>query len=679
MQWRKWQMRLRPTLLTTIIGLVLVTAISIGAAAAILMTSITRTLIHQGRGAAVSVAREEMRQLFSTPPRVLSELVADARRSVLVVDNREQLAAAFAERLRALPRLSFIGYGSTAGWYVGAGRYAGGEIVEYIADPKINGGVPMQTAVTADGDRSTPSVAETEPYSAPTRPWYIKGIAHPGPVWTDFHPFVTGGDGITCMIRFTPLGKTEPAGVFHADLRIEGVEAFLSELRIGDNGAVFLVDGGGQRRVTPTGEHIDWAAAAVDATAPQRAHNTLKHPGRAHVAGSVYEVIFEPVPTEGDIGLSIAVAINLADISAGAFRHTLLAGSIGVLTVLLAALFGRALSTRIARPIVAIAADLGRVGSFEISRDPAPRSFVREVSELGRAVDRMKASLRSFAHYVPTDVVRTLLAHGKEAELGVELRRLTMFFSDIANFTTISEGMEPTRLVAEMGRYFELVTAAITEQGGTVDKFMGDGIMAFFNAPAPLARHQRHACLAALATQRRLAERHAALPAGAPVFRTRIGLGLGEVLVGNIGTPDRFAYTLLGDEVNLASRLEGLNKIYGTTILASDAVVADAGHGFAWRRLDRVAVKGRQQGTDIFELIGMLDAVPPARLAARDLYEAALKLYFAGDFPAAADGFDAAAQAAPDDLAAVTMRERCHDLGEDPPAGWQGIKVMEQK
>jgi len=334
---------------------------------------------------------------------------------------------------------------------------------------------------------------------------------------------------------------------------------------------------------------------------------------------------------------------------------------------------------RIARPIVAIAADFAKVAAFAISREPAPRSFIREVNELADVVDRMKASLRSFARYVPTDLVRTLLADGRDAELGGEIRRLTIFFSDVADFTGMSEGMEPTRLVAATGRYFTLMTGAITRHGGTVDKFMGDGIMAFFNAPGELPDHPRAACLAALDAQRELDLAAAEAPPGEPSYATRIGLGLGEVLVGNIGTPERFAYTLLGDEVNLASRLEGLNKVYGTRIVAAQAVADEAGDGFEWRRLDRVAVKGRQQGTAICELIGRKGEVAADVLAARDVYERALDAYLAAEFEDAAELFAEVLAMRPGDCAAETMRDRSFALANDPPAHWEGVHVMEVK
>jgi adenylate cyclase len=642
--------------------------------------SVTRTLIDQARGDAVNGAREEIRQLFSAPPRIVGQLAGAARRGALPLDDRAHLVAIFAEILRVNSRLALIGYGAAeGGWYVGAGRSESGEIVEYAADPKINGSVPVESAVAADGTRTPPTASYMEPYFATTRPWYRLGIAAPGPVWSPFYRFTTGVVGITCMSRFAVPGASAPSGVFHADLQLKGIAEFLSSLRVGKQGAVFLIGAEGQRVVTPDGKNVARAAAAIDKAAAQRATATLAAPVRLVLDNRLYEVVFEPVSTEGDTGLLIGVVVDLRDITGGAYIHGAIAGGIALLTLLLAVLCGRALSSRIARPIVEIAGDLTKVGAFSISREPAPRSFIREVSELGAAVDRMKASLRSFAHYVPTDLVRTLLADGRDAELGGEIRRLTIHFSDVADFTAISEGMEPTRLVAAMGRYFELMAGAITRHGGTVDKFMGDGIMAFFNAPEELPGHPREACLAALEAQQELARMSEAVRPGEPVFRARIGLGLGEVLVGNIGTPERFAYTLLGDEVNLASRLEGLNKLYGTAIIAAQTVVDEAGEGFEWRRLDRVAVKGRRQGTPICELIGLKGAVAADILAARDMYEHALDAYLAAEFDRAAELFGETIRLRPGDLAAGMMGERAFALANDPPAHWDGVHVMEEK
>jgi adenylate cyclase len=299
---------------------------------------------------------------------------------------------------------------------------------------------------------------------------------------------------------------------------------------------------------------------------------------------------------------------------------------------------------------------------------------------MGDAVDRMKAGLRSFERYIPVELVRELLRSGREARLGGETRELTIHFSDIAGFTGIAERMAPDAIVAELGEYFELMTRILRQHEGTVDKFMGDGILAFFNAPRPVSGHAAQACRAALEAQASLGELAARREAaGRPVFRARIGLEIGEVLVGNIGTPDRFAYTVIGDAVNLASRLEGLNKFYGTSIIGTERLREAAGPGFEWRRLDRVAVVGRREGTQVSELLGVEGRTPADILDARDAYEMALASYLAGDFGTALAGFHAALDARPDDLAAATMVRRTRKLKRAPPADWTGIYVQTQK
>jgi adenylate cyclase len=468
--------------------------------------------------------------------------------------------------------------------------------------------------------------------------------------------------------------------LFEVDLRLNGIADFLSGLEVGTHGAVFLVSREGRRIASPIGQHVADAGAAVDAVMAGRSRPPHATPLQVKSSGRDYEVVFSPVPITGELGLSIAVAADLADITEGSNRAALIAGLIGLAAALTAVAIGVLLSARIANPVATTAADLANVGEFRISATPAPLSFIREISDLGQSVDRMKASLRSFGHYVPTDLVRSLLAAGREATLGGEVRQLTILFSDVANFTSIAERMAPKALVDATGRYFEVMTLAISRHGGTVDKFMGDGLLAFFNAPLDLAEHPRLACLSALETQEALDDLEAqAGETGQPVFRARIGLAIGDVLVGNIGTPERFAYTVIGDAVNLARRLEGLNKLYGTRILAGEGVVAAAGNGFEWRRIDRVAVKGRTQGTLVSELIGKKGSVEGPILYARDFYEIALGDYLAGNFAKAECGFADALKRRPNDLAAITMQKRARSLAASPPVDWDGIHVMREK
>jgi adenylate cyclase len=677
---RRFPIRLRPTLLSAIVGLVVLSSVAIGVCAGLVILSSTRSMMALAEKAAVTLATRQIQDFFNVGPKITVDLAAAARRGLLTLDNPHLLAGLLAERVRVHPELSWIGYGDAAsGRYVGATRWEDGEIVEYIADPAVDGSMPKQVAVAEDGTESPPKFAETKPYFVAARPWFQAALAKPGLSWTPFEKMTTGGYGITCGTSFTAPGATSLTGAFHVDLRLERVAAFLSGVRIGDHGAVFLLDREGHRVVSPEGEHVAAAALAVDGVAPGHAASSLDAPLLITTPTGRYEIVFSPIQVRGDIGLSLAVVVDHADITAGIYREGMIAAAIAAAFTLVAIVLGVVLSARISRPVSVITSDLARVGAFNISHDPSPTSFVREINELGVSVDRMKASLRSFGHYVPTDLVRTLLARGIDAELGVEPRCVSIHFSDIENFTTIAEGMPPSELIAAMGRYFELMTGALSRHGGTVDKFMGDGIMAFFNAPEELTDHERQACLAALEAQQLLAELTRNTPPGQPIFRARIGLGVGEVLVGNIGTPERFAYTLLGDEVNLASRLEGLNKLYGTWIMASQALTERAGDGFEWRLLDRVAVKGRHQGTVVCELIGFKGEVAAGVLDARDVYETALDAYFAGHFARAATLFTRASELRPEDLAAKSMHGRCATLAEDPPLNWSGIHIMHEK
>jgi class 3 adenylate cyclase len=180
--------------------------------------------------------------------------------------------------------------------------------------------------------------------------------------------------------------------------------------------------------------------------------------------------------------------------------------------------------------------------------------------------------LKSFSSFVPLDVVRQLIKSGIPLTLGVEPRFLTVFFSELENFSSHSETLAPDDLLVQISTYLEQVSGAISEEGGTVDKFIGDGVMAFWNAPVQRADHVLRACGGALRAARRMERVNDAWEAGRPRIRIRIGLNCATVLVGNVGSSTRLSYTALGDGVNVAARLEGINKQFGTTICISDGI-----------------------------------------------------------------------------------------------------------
>jgi adenylate cyclase len=271
--------------------------------------------------------------------------------------------------------------------------------------------------------------------------------------------------------------------------------------------------------------------------------------------------------------------------------------------------------------------------------------------------------------------VRQLLESGLEAELGGTRQDLTVYFSDIVGFTSISEQLPPDALVQLLSEYLDEMSAEILQNGGTVDKYIGDAIMAFWGAPRTHDAPALAACRAALANQVRLSElRKDWTRAGLPPLRARIGLHTGKAMVGNFGSPNRLDYTVIGDTVNLASRLEGLNRIYGTDILISDATRAGVLDVMATRPVDKVAVKGRESGILVHELLGEIDGVSEETRQWAATHGDALECYFRRDWHAAIQGFTEVTRLKPGDGPAQLMLERCRVHLESPPGeGWNGV------
>jgi adenylate cyclase len=311
---------------------------------------------------------------------------------------------------------------------------------------------------------------------------------------------------------------------------------------------------------------------------------------------------------------------------------------------------------------------------------PAARSPFAEVRAAQESVERAKTALRAMVKYVPVGLVRRLYESGRDPALGAELMEVSLMFSDIEGFTTHAEALPPARLAEALGRYLEAATLAVESTGGTVDKYIGDALMVLWNAPAPVAEHARAACEAALACARAtaaLAESPWWRAERLPAWRTRFGLHTARVLVGHFGAPERLSYTAMGDGVNLAARLEGLNKVYGTTILASEDLRAAAGDRFAFRLVDRVAVKGKSRGVAVYELLGLAaDGDVAARAARLGPYEAAVRAAWDRQFARALELLPACG----DDGPAAVLAARCRAwLAAPPPADWDGTWVATSK
>jgi adenylate cyclase len=281
----------------------------------------------------------------------------------------------------------------------------------------------------------------------------------------------------------------------------------------------------------------------------------------------------------------------------------------------------------------------------------------------------------AFRQYLSPDVIEQLIAHPERLKLGGERRTLSIFFSDLQGFTAIAEGLDPEALTALLNEYLSAMTDIIHEEGGTLDKYVGDAIIAFWNAPLAQPDHAERAARAAVRCQAKLSEQRPAYreKIGKDLFM-RIGLHTGPAIVGNMGSRSRFDYTVLGDAVNLASRLEGINKQFGTFVLASEAMRSALGDGFAPREISRVAVVGRKEPVRIFELL------PPQEFAAREkplsTFAKGLQEFYAGRFSVALESFLATEKTDP---AAAAYARKCRALIDHPPENWEGVWAMTEK
>lgn len=293
-------------------------------------------------------------------------------------------------------------------------------------------------------------------------------------------------------------------------------------------------------------------------------------------------------------------------------------------------------------------------------------------------LDRDQRHIRNaFKLYLPGSLIDDMIASGQSPSLGGEERDLSILFCDIAGFTKMSEGMEPEALVTVLNRYFTVMTDIIEAHGGFVDKYIGDAVLAVFGAPYAIDNHARAAVSAALAMRQAMADDPTLLATSSGRGSNRIGIATGPALIGNIGSPRRFNYTVMGDTVNLASRLEGANKYYNTVLMVSGETVRHHGDPEAFHALDIVQVVGRSEPVEVFEPLSDTRRADAEDRAQRAAYAAALDDWRAGRFEAAAAGFRALVAADGAALAMLHKAEKRVGLPAEP--GWTGVTALTDK
>ncbi len=297
---------------------------------------------------------------------------------------------------------------------------------------------------------------------------------------------------------------------------------------------------------------------------------------------------------------------------------------------------------------------------------------------------RSKREIRKvFIRYLHPDVIDNLLEDPNSVKVGGDEVHATVLFSDIYNFTDFSEGRKAVDLVKFLNEYFEKLTQIILEHNGLLDKYTGDGIMALFGVPIPREDHAILACNAAIShhnfSLHLLKNSNNLSSAGHFHINTRIGLNSGSIVVGNIGSKRRMDYTAIGDNVNLASRLESVNKIYKTNIIISHSTYELISEYFVCRELDCLRVKGKKEPTKIYELLDERGAELSNNYDWIEQYHTALSLYQKGDWNKAIKLFKELAQGPQKDNPSKVMLDRCIELKKNPPEKWNGILTLDIK
>lgn len=429
--------------------------------------------------------------------------------------------------------------------------------------------------------------------------------------------------GFTVAAPFYVDGKLE--GVAAADITLDGLGTYLGERKISPGTVSYILDHQGRviaasdlsktyannegrlelRHITSLDDDLPAMAWSLR---PRKSEDMyfFTHGGREYIAS------ITTLPQEFGKRWQLFVITPVSDFT-GTFQHNNIRLAVfGLFATVVQVIIIYFLTSVVSSPLERMAFKVGKIQDFGGEQLPSVRSSIREIAVLSKAIDTLDAAVKSFAAFVPMGLVTQLLQSEQKLELGGHSRFLTIFFSDLESFSTLSEEIPSQELLLRVSAYLELVTKTVNQEHGTIDKFIGDGVMAFWGAPALLDDHAWRSCVAALRIQRgmdTLNERWRAQEL--KPLRVRIGIHSDAVLVGNIGSRERMSYTVMGDGVNVAARLEGINKEFHTTICISHNVFKEAGERLCVRPIDDVIVKGRRSKVPIYELVGVYGADDP--------------------------------------------------------------------
>lgn len=525
-------------------------------------------------------ARPFLAALIESLPQISSILLAYDTGDVYLLSATRTRPAEQLEQLGAPENAAFLE------WYI----LRDGRPTEIYVERFLDSTLDVLSTRTTVGDE----------YDPRRRPWFEAALANDGVAATDVYSFAgSGRPGLT-------LSRRLDSGVAGIDVTLDVLDRHLHEMPEAEVGVLVIFEDDGEvvARSLPAEIVEDRRASVLAALVADALDGTP-------LVAEPIDIDNEPwIARQASIDLGaerqqrVVVAMPVAEVVAPlaeAARGTALVS----LLVLAAGLPLLWLVARLlSRPLIRLAAEAESVRRFDLELPAVAASRVGEIRQLERAMAQMRASLRTFALYVPKALVKQLIEQDEAPVIGGERRDLTVLFMDLENFTSMAAELPPEEVMERMSRYFETVTRILLAHDATIDKYIGDAVMAFWNAPLDTADHPARACAAALAVVDAVrGETTSWTTEGMAPVRTRIGIHSGPAIVGNVGSSDRMNYTALGATVNLASRLEQLNRQLGTEILVSADVVERVRDRFAFEHAGSTTLKGFAEPVHIFALI----------------------------------------------------------------------------
>lgn len=686
---------LRFSLLSIFIVLFTITLLIIGSVFYFYMTSLVSRAALLLMDTTARVVLHEI-DLKLHPIMVASQWSAkNIHEEVVDVGSKEETTHYLINLLDRLPLAQAAYWADTKGNVVYAQKEKNGQFLTEIINPYASSFKSL--VIYRDKEfREIKRENILKPSNYKSRPWFAMAFGKKETIWTPVYAYPSDPPFLGISVA-TPVYDDDgkPYGIFGIDVRLDQLESFIEHQKVGEKGEVLILDRSARVVVA---QHKGYFSVLRKQASPMEPvqhsmatswvkeaftvfQREAKPTFQFDQGGVSYLATFKSIPILSDQGWLIAVIDRTDDFTGEIY----IIGWIYFLTAFVVFVMGilliSHLVTKIVVPIKKLVKETKQIKNFHLEGDGRVVSHIKEVLDISDAIYAMKKGLRSFQKYVPSTLVRQLIRTGEDVHIGGAKRELAVFFSDIKDFTSITEKVDSNELMKQLCEYLDAFSHIIIEKDGTVDKYIGDAIMAFWGAPIQVDNICHHAALVAFACMKRLAVLNANWSKeNKPLFLTRIGIHFGEAIVGNLGSSERLNYTALGDTVNIASRLVDVNKIYGTSILVTDPVYQRIKNNMVLRLVDHVTLKGKEKVTAIYELVAEKQEDLPYDIAAyQRVFHNGFSAYQQGRFDEALLYFNQCLEVYPDDTVAITYIKRCQQFKAYPKPDWNGVWHFSEK